>query len=269
MCAVHIFYIGYCNVYPAVPNVRVLKSDLNEMIFPITFKICMKEIKPDNTRFNKYGYLNEWSYFRGQSMFDEEKMGWAGHSINGTVLGSVEEVYSRTSLDFKNSMVFMRVITADGVTHIINGHDLKWPMMADYRGCKHIYLHQYLNMTKTSPLSILFSFTKQDNRLITVKPCDSKKALQRTLLSNHFDYKGPPIQIINLTSSVSKIFGLKVSKFIDSKFDPNAKCVDYPTREFKTYQDCDKDFVENEIKRKYDIMPFWASRSHKDVTTSK
>ena len=58
-----------------------------------------------------------------------------------------------------------------------------------------INLNHYFDMSKIVPTSIRFELAQQENRIVSVKMHDFKKATLRALNSNHFDYIGPPIQI--------------------------------------------------------------------------
>ena len=268
VCVVHVIYIGYNNIYPDIPSVRVFKIDLNEILFPISFKICVEDIRENQTRFAELGYLSEWHYFRGQSKYDDKKIGWNGHTENGSTLGSVQEILSIASLDWKNILLALKVSTKNGGEHVLWTKDFKWSR-ADYRGCKLINLNHYFDMSKIVPQSIRFEFAQQDNRIVSVKMQDFKKATLRALNSNHFDYIGPPIQMNDLISPSIMTYALKISNFVDLEKDPGKKCVNYPTKDFESYQDCDEDFVHQEIHRTYGIMPFWASRNAQEVTNSK
>ena len=267
VCMVHVIYIGYYNIYPDIPSVRVFRTDLKAISFPISFKICVEDTIDNQTRFAKLGYSSEWHYFRGQSKYDENKIGWNGHTENGSTLGSVEEILSSASLDWKNIVLSLRIITND-VEHILWPKDFKWSR-ADFRGCKMINLNHHFDMSQIVPTTIKFEFAQQENRFVSVKMQDVKKSTPRALNSNHFDYIGPHIQISDLLSPFFMTYVMKISSFVDSEMDLGKKCVNYPTKEFESYQDCDKDFVHREIQRTYDIMPYWASKSDAEVTNSK
>ena len=182
-------------------------------------------------------------------------------------MGSVKEILSRASLDWKNILLALKVYTKDG-EHVIWSKDFKWSR-ADYRGCKLINLNHYFDMSKIVPTSIRFELAQQENRIVSVKMQDYKKATLRALNSNHFDYIGPPIQINDLMSPSILTYALKISNFVDLEKDPGKKCVNYPNKEFESYQDCDEEFVHSEIQRTYNIMPFWASKSDAEVTSSE
>ena len=82
----HVFTIGSNLMNPEYPSIRVYSKDLNQISFPLTFKICVTEQENFTERYTKMGYANELSFFAGKSIFDEELMGWGGHSQNGSSL---------------------------------------------------------------------------------------------------------------------------------------------------------------------------------------
>ena len=100
---VHISSIGYHTLYPEVPEIVVSKKNLNEIDFPITFRICAYDLKDTVSRYKSFGYAHYGDYFRGRSMFNDTLYGWAGHDQNGSVLGNVEgemmsKIFPSTSL---------------------------------------------------------------------------------------------------------------------------------------------------------------------------
>ena len=256
-------------MYPDIPIVRVFRSNLKDIVFPISFKMCVEDTINTNNkkRFENIGYASEWNYFRGQSRFDERRIGWNGHTANGSTLGSTEDILSKASLDWKNILLSLKVIENER-EYVKWTNDFKWSM-ADYRGCKLINLSQYFNMSEIVPTSIRLEFARQENRSVSIKIQDFRKATIRALNSNHFDYIGPPIQLNDLISPSILTYAVKISSFVDLEEDPGKKCVNYPTKEFESYQECDQEFLHKEIKQTYDIMPFWASKSDAEVTKSK
>ena len=45
------------------------------------------------------------------------------------------------------------------------------------------------------------------------------------------------------------------------------KCRNYPNEDFKSYRECDEDFVYKEMKNKYQLMPFWAANDFNEVSS--
>ena len=65
---------------------------LDDIEFPVLFKIC---IKPsfDLEELKKAGYESIWKYFIGQSRHNQSLYGWAGHTEDGNITGSVKGWY--------------------------------------------------------------------------------------------------------------------------------------------------------------------------------
>ena len=88
-CLVHIGFIGYNILYPELPTIHVYDKDLRNIRFPISFRVCAEEAKPSRN-YEKYGYNNQMEYFRGRSRYNKTLIGWAGHTENGSNIGTVE-----------------------------------------------------------------------------------------------------------------------------------------------------------------------------------
>ena len=78
-------------MFPGNPNIRVERKDLQEIKFPLAFKLC---VDPDNNdsivNYRKFGYQSSYDFFRGESMFNESLRGWNGHTSNHSILGTVK-----------------------------------------------------------------------------------------------------------------------------------------------------------------------------------
>ena len=57
---------------------------------------------------NEVGYEDTWSYFLGQSKFNQSVYGWAGHTEDSGTIGTVSEILARVS-DYKIENIFDRV----------------------------------------------------------------------------------------------------------------------------------------------------------------
>ena len=88
----HVSYIVYEIIHPAFPEIVNYKKDLNEIEYPITFKICVNEVNLSiaEEKYEKYGYEDLWQFYYGQSRYNDSIYGWAGHNENGTTIGPVE-----------------------------------------------------------------------------------------------------------------------------------------------------------------------------------
>lgn len=97
---VHVTYIGYGIKFPDIPSVKLFTKSFNELDeFPISFKLCVTELENSHAQYQKFGYDDLWSFYKGNSMYDKSMandegrwVGWAGHKDNSTIT-SVKGVY--------------------------------------------------------------------------------------------------------------------------------------------------------------------------------
>ena len=87
---IHISAIGYNILYPEVPEIVVYKRNLNDVHFPMIFRICAFELYDTVSRYQSFGYDTYQDFFRGMSMFNNTLYGWAGHDEEGSIVGNVE-----------------------------------------------------------------------------------------------------------------------------------------------------------------------------------
>ena len=93
MCLVAFLYQLGALVYSyANPNqtiTKIEKKNLNEMKFPVIFKIC---IKPgfDAEELLRAGYKQAARYFVGESRYNKTLVGWAGHTEEGGIVGDIK-----------------------------------------------------------------------------------------------------------------------------------------------------------------------------------
>ena len=50
-CIIHISINAYYELYPDIPSVTEYKTDLENIDFPVSFKICLKEIENKTKRY--------------------------------------------------------------------------------------------------------------------------------------------------------------------------------------------------------------------------
>ena len=100
----HILIIAYGLRFPSIPSVKVYYKEMNNIEFPLIFKLCVRELKHSNQRYMKLGYADEMQFYYGlinpeNKTYDLNKnsekkiIGWNGHT-NGSSVGSVEGLLS-------------------------------------------------------------------------------------------------------------------------------------------------------------------------------
>ena len=116
------------------------------------------------------------------------------------------------------------------------------------------------------PDRIFLNFKNNPIIDVTVLIEDKMKALRRRLSkSNSLDYIGPKMETRRLSPQIDR-FILSFAQTIDSEEDPGSMCTNYPTKTFASFHDCDENFVYQEMRQKYNLMPFWAAKSLNEVT---
>ena len=90
-CLIHIGMNGYYIFYPELPSIRVYKTHLQTIEFPLVFKVCAQDRKNSSMdRYIQFGYNNAYEFFMGKSMFNDSLYGWNGHTENGSTIANVE-----------------------------------------------------------------------------------------------------------------------------------------------------------------------------------
>ena len=145
---------------------------------------------------------------------------------------------------------------------------ITWGLVPDYILCRTINLSKYFDLNTLVPEQIFLRFNKVVNRGVNIYLVNKNKYLKRPLKVLMMDYSGPIITIEDLDSPKANIIILSVSQFIDSEYDRDKNCVNYPHGAFKSYAECDAKFVYNQFSSKYKpLMPFWATNELREVTS--
>ena len=97
VCILHICSIVYLNSNPRLPNMIKYKKNIEDIKFPISFILCLNPKNNGMEKMKTFGYLDEWSFFSGKSMFNDSIIGWAGHSKNGPIYESAEGTQKGTA----------------------------------------------------------------------------------------------------------------------------------------------------------------------------
>ena len=81
---------------PEEPSVRTYETDLKNIPFPLTFKICieagMEYTKYLNTSLN-FGYANIKRFYKGMWLKDKSIRGWTGFNEDATPLNSTKGIF--------------------------------------------------------------------------------------------------------------------------------------------------------------------------------
>lgn len=156
--------------------------------------------------------------------------------------------------------MFIRSSSGKKETKEFQGSNTSWPQ---YPACFTLDPNDYFDFI---PFYIALNFYRVQNLAITVEVVDLHKSLtKRSLISDSFDYEGEKLRI-DLSTIQSKFYALTLSQKIYLEADEGKNCKNYPNKEFASYRECDENFVYNEIKEHYKMMPFWAAKSFEEIT---
>ena len=121
--------------------------------------------------------------------------------------------------------------------------------------------------TTGMPTNIQINLRKTENVSFQMNIVEKNMALARRR-QNSFAYYGPFLRIDNLQETSNVEIGLNVKQSHYSDQDVKANCVNYPTKRFESFRECDEDYTNKEMQ-KLGIMPFWAVRGNNNVSKSK
>ena len=127
-------------------------------------------------------------------------------------------------------------------------------------------LNIWIQASTFGPRFPRFDFSKMSLEII---PVDRNLFTDRNLKYTRLYYFGPNIVLekdIPFGSSDDYILELKQDIFVEN--DPSKNCVKYPTADYETYNDCDKDFTLKTLAEYYgpSLVPIWATLDFNNVT---
>ena len=89
-CIINLCYVVFNILNPKLPKIKNYKKLLKDIQFPISFEVCLNEVNVSISKYHEYGYENSFNFFKGISKYNTSLIGWAGHSNNYSILGSVK-----------------------------------------------------------------------------------------------------------------------------------------------------------------------------------
>ena len=96
--AIHVIIIARNLLNPLHPHTYIKEESLQNVEFPVSFKICFKPAFKDDELL-AVGYKNSWGYLTGVSHYNKSVVGWAGHRQDGGIISNVtgtpENIYIR------------------------------------------------------------------------------------------------------------------------------------------------------------------------------
>ena len=84
---VHVTIVVVSIFNPEIPDVESSQRDLEDIEFPISFRICIHHLEAPtikNQIFKDAGYKNYYAFFKGRSLYNKSHYGFLGHLENGS-----------------------------------------------------------------------------------------------------------------------------------------------------------------------------------------
>ena len=100
-CIIHVSFIGYYIVNPLLPEIQSYSKPLKDIEFPLVFRLCTDKY---STKYNEMGYNNKNFFYKGQSKYNWKHFGWNGHTENGSVIASFDEIVRKVSYDWNGTV---------------------------------------------------------------------------------------------------------------------------------------------------------------------
>ena len=114
------------------------------------------------------------------------------------------------------------------------------------------------------PEKISFSLLNTENVSFHINIAEKNQALTKRRRDS-YAYNGP-VPKIKLESETLTI-GLRIKQSYYADKDKSTNCTNYPNTKFKSYKDCDENFISDEMK-KLNVMPNWATDDQTKITRS-
>ena len=238
--------------------------NLHNIEFPIIFKIC---VLPgfDMEELRSVGYDSPRTYFLGQGSVVPHTIGWAGHGGNyGTVADVRERVLTNSWTVLNRIAIWTKSSNYIFVPEIyVKQRKLNRP------NCLTLDVKEVEDLKNEDILQIFFFFKPTSNYTAEILLEDKYRSCDRTLKSNRLVFSGSSLKNNKLQRKEAKQYIVKVKQTIFNEKDESKNCVNYPTRKYKTFNECDEYFIQRVLDEFYpqNFTPVWSTEDMSLVTT--
>ena len=244
-------------IFPQNTVAKTVRTNLENVDFPVAFKVCMKPSFSDE-ELKTVGYENPYSYFAGISKYENRLdgtgiHGWAGHTAEGGVFSNASDVQKRIFMDYHSAINGTIIETNKVFLNNISTSNYQLQKPNYPNNCLTLDIGKYITSGgRIKFVSIRFDASRFATDIDVIIE-DRLILLDRTTM---FSTRNQPINYDNLSKNLTKsyIVTLKQNIYQDKE---NTFCVNYPTERFKSFNDCDNQYLE-EILQKVQIYPAWA-----------
>ena len=184
-----------------------------------------------------------------------------GHTVNGSVRGSAEEVFNRVK-NQRNNSLFLRTIQLFGeeTEIIVNTGDMAMGISRPYypENILNIPLNRLESIQKSQMMAVGFeNMEKHGVEKVKFRLLDRSLVTRRPLVSLGQFYED--LIVIESQSKYHEYHYnvvLEQTRFLED--DDSKNCINFPTTEFEDYQSCDDSFQKEYLQRRTPYKPFWA-----------
>ena len=248
------------------------RVNLAEQTLPLRMSICVTP--PVNiTELEASGYKSYLHYQIGQSKFNNSLFGWAGHKPDGKRLyASASTLNNKMSL-WKN---LSNIVKGFGVlknnTWIFEGMSNEQDINNMVRSEKAFYSKYCFTMKSKVFLASTIYIKLKANHLvneINIQFEDANLFTGRHISQHNLNYKGDKIGITgNQSKNVLKVYDMEMNEEIFVEEDRSKNCANYPTRDYESYNECDKQYSLNRLAAEVGpgFTPLWATDNISTVT---
>ena len=267
----------FCTVVLTVQLVVLLDSYVNptntrtwdeevmlaDIEFPLIFKICVIPGFNEKAVYDA-GYYSTYFYFLGQSLYDNQIYGWAGHTP--AQQKTVQEVLTEvTNYDIHDIIKEIYVWTMEKIAINIPLSYLKSSHVNYPHNCLSLELSN-LSDLEGETIHQLFivagNITMLGNYSIQVQLRGDTLEGRRNIKDQSLFYSGDTIQIHEEKVSMSYMVEISQQVFVEE--DPNHTCRNYPTKEYASYSQCDDAAMRKMLPN---ITPIWLADDFAEVST--
>ena len=251
---------GYIN--PTITRTWEEEMLLEDIGFPVTIKIC---VIPgfNQTALDEAGYSDTWTYFLGQSKFNDSVYGWAGHTEDSGTLGTVEEILAVVSdYNIENILDGVYVWTKDKEDIAIALEHFKASRVNYPDNCRNLAMSTVPELKGKRIQQIFFYLGDFGNHEIDIHISGATLDCRRNIREHSFESSGDAIMLKE--KHVSRAYMVDISQRVFAEEDPANSCRDYPNQEFLSYEHCDDQFVRNLLDG---LTPVWLTENFAEVST--
>ena len=251
---------GY--IKPTITRTWEEEVPLQDIDFPVVIKIC---VVPgfNQTVLHELGYYDTWSFFLGQSMFNDSVFGWAGHTEDSGTIGTVRDILAKVNhVKIENIFDRVWVWTKDGeYIDIPLGH-LKASRVTYPNTCYSLTLSSVPELEGKQIQQLFLFFLDLGNHSIEIHFNGDTLNTERNIREHGFQSTGDDIKLNAEKVSGAHIVDISQRFFFEE--DPTNTCQDYPNQEYLSYQECDDQFVKNLLPG---LTPVWLTKDFAEVST--